>query len=59
MPGDYTVPFEFDLAANLPSSVSFCSANDWHKGTIEYEIKATITNHDDTELCYKQMLVIH
>ena len=60
-PGDYTIPFEFDLPANLPASIMFQKKDNFEKpkAIIKYSVTARIINHDKTQLQYKQMLVLH
>lgn len=55
MPGDYTVPFEFTLPPNIPSSIMYQNLNhrERPKAHIVYKIKAIIENHDRTQLKYK------
>jgi hypothetical protein len=60
-PGDYTIPFEFNLPNGIPSSIMFKDKNIREKPSakIKYSIKAIIHTHDKKMLKYKQMLVIH
>ncbi len=54
-PGDYTIPFEFTLPNNLPSSIMF--KNKFHRdkpsAKVKYNIKAIINTYDKRFLKYK------
>jgi len=60
VPGDYTIPFEFNLPEGLPSSIMFKQKHMREKPSakVKYSIKAKVTTHDDKVLKYKQWLVI-
>ena len=49
-PGDYIIPFEFDLPANIPASILWHDSNDWSKNPsceIIYNITSTLITHDN------------
>ena len=60
-PGDYTIPFDFNLPNQLPASILWARKDhhDRPKASVKYSIKARIVTHDKKYLKYKQMLVIH
>lgn len=60
-PGDYTIPFEFTLPANIPSSMMYKNPNhrDKPSAKIKYSIRAVVDTHDKKVLKYKQWLIIH
>ena len=61
MPGDYTIPFQFQLPASLPSSINF-KKSDIHekpKAKVKYHIKAELMDHSNHAVMkYKQVLVL-
>ena len=54
-PGDYTIPFEFDLPAHLPASIAY--HNRGHhakpKAFLKYTVLATIHTHQHKKMKYK------
>ena len=60
-PGDYTIPFEFTLPANMPSSIIYENRNredhPWCK--VKYTAQAILVMRNNTTLKYKQWIVIH
>lgn len=60
-PGDYTIPFEFDLPANLPASVIWKRKDHYDKPSIriQYSVKSILHTHSKKVLKYKQQLLIH
>ena len=54
-PGDYTLPFEFDLPNELPASIMWKRKDDWAKPSIKikYSVKTIIKTHDEKILKYK------
>lgn len=60
LPGDYTIPFEFTLPTNLPSSIMYHNKghSDHPKAHVKYSARATIVTHEKKVLKYKQMLII-
>ena len=59
-PGDYTVRFNFNLPADLPSSVYYKGkSRELNKIKVKYFIKASISYNEGEELAeYKQVLVV-
>ena len=48
MPGDYTIPFQFQLPATLPSSIMFQeSGQKKSKAKVKYHIKAILEDHNN------------
>lgn len=50
IPGDYIIPFEFELPANIPASILWHDSRDWHKNPsceVNYSITATLITHDN------------
>ncbi len=48
-PGDYIIPFEFDLP-DIPASILWHDSNDWYKNPsceIIYSITSTLITHDN------------
>lgn len=61
MPGDYTIPFQFMLPPNLPSSFQFMR-HEMHqkpKGKVKYHVKAFVEDHHGkTIMKNKQVLIV-
>ena len=60
-PGDFTIPFEFTLPENIPSSMMYKNPNHNNSPSakIKYSIRALVNTHDNKVLKYKQWLIIH
>lgn len=61
MPGDYSIPFSFNMPAGLPSSFQFIDDKIWQrpKGKVKYSIKAMMLDHHGKELMrHKQVLIL-
>jgi len=60
-PGDYTIPFEFDLPASLPASLMWKRKDHYDRPSIKikYSIKSIVHTHSKKQLKYKQLLLIH
>ena len=60
-PGDYIIPFEFALPANLPASMVYenrrISGDPWIK--IKHTIQAIVNMHDNSMIKYKQWIIVH
>ena len=59
-PGDYTMPFEFDLPLNIPGSVIWKRPDIYEQPDIEikYTIKVILKTKDKHILKYKHLLLI-
>ena len=55
MPGDYCVPFEFTLPANIPSSIMWRddTIREKPKCEITYTVRAKLVTHTNQEMKYK------
>jgi len=55
MPGDYTIPFEFDLQNQLPASIMWARKDhhDKPKANVKYSVKARLLTHSKQYLKYK------
>lgn len=61
IPGDFVVPFSFQLPLGIPSSMFFKNSHTKAKpkAKVKYTIKAKIQTHSDkNEMSYKQVLII-
>ena len=59
-PGDYTIPFSFQLPPSMPSSLFFKRDTGAHPSAkVKYSIKATLHGvHKHDEMKHKQILTI-
>ncbi|CDW78366.1 UNKNOWN [Stylonychia lemnae] len=61
VPGDYVVPFGFQLPENVPSTMFFKDTHDHRKpkAQVKYSIKGSLeTRSDKNEMSYKQILIV-
>jgi hypothetical protein len=62
-PGDYTIPFEFVLPQNLPSSMILKNRPGYRgerpKAAVKYKLTMIVNMHDGKEMKYTQFLVVH
>ena len=61
-PGDYTLPFEFHLPADIPASIIFEDTDHLNKpmAKVKYSITSILNlNNNKSILKYKQWLIVH
>ena len=60
-PGDYVIPFSFQLPDHMPASIMYKNCHDHNKPKvmIKYKVKAVLHTHDHHQMKYEQLLVIH
>ena len=61
MPGDYTIPFAFQLPPGLPSSMIFKDTNNTAKpkAKVKYHVKASLEDfYGKSTMMYKQILIV-
>lgn len=63
MPGDYVIPFAFQLPHQIPSSMFYKTPHGHHKkamAKVKYHVKAVVhTAHAHQNMKYKQVLMVN